>query len=126
MQTIEVSPGAAIWKCTLSKRVKVRQPRDRFDAMVKRCSLATIKTVVGKLTAEELDNGVDVDEFVAQVWEHATANADENMDDDVLMSIEIEYEFGGVITIYADGSEVQEFTPMSEFYPVGLTGRWVN
>lgn len=80
----------------MSKRVKVRQPRDRFDAMVNRCSLATIKTVVGKLTAEELDNGVDVDEFVGrgQVWEHATANADENMDDDVLMSIEIEYEFG--------------------------------
>jgi len=126
MQTIEVSPGAAIWKCTLSKRVKVRQPKDQFDAMVKRSSLATIKTLVGKLTADELDTGVDVDEFVAEVWEHATANADEYMDDDVLMSIKVEYEFGGAITIYADGPDVQEVTPMSEFYPDGLTGRWVN
>ncbi len=126
MQTIEVSPGAAIWKCTLSKQVKVRQPKNRFDAMVKKCSHATVKTIVGELTADELEQGVDVDEFVAQVWEHATANSDENMDDDVIMHIEINYEFGGVIDIAADGQDVSEFTRRSEFYPVGLTGRWVN
>ena len=126
MQTIEVSTGAAIWKCTLSKQVKVRQPKDQFDAMVKRSSLATIKTIVGKLTADELETGVDVDKFVAQVWEHATANADEYMDSDVIMNIEIEYEFGGVIDIAADGPDVESFTRRSDFYPVGLTGCWVN
>jgi len=61
-----------------------------------------------------------------QVWEHATANADEYMDSDVVMNIEINYEFGGVIDIAADGQDVSEFTRRSEFYPVGLTGRWVN
>lgn len=126
MQTIEVSPGAAIWKCTLSKRVKLRKPRNRFDEMVGRCSLATIKTLVGKLTTEELDNGVDVEEFVMQVWEHATANSDEYMDADVIMHIEINYEFGGVITIYADGPDVQEFKRDTECHPIGLTGCWVN
>lgn len=126
MQTIEVSPGAAIWKCTLSKQVKVRQPKNRFDAMVKRCSHATIKTIVGKLTADELEQGVDVEAFVAQVWEHATANSDEYMDADVIMHIEINYEFGGTITIYADGPEVQEFSRDTECHPIGLTGCWVN
>lgn len=122
MRVIESTGRGAAWVAEVWQRVNVEHPRDREEELVPRCDRLTIKTMCGMITRDELDNGVDLDEFVDGLALRMPRDCDVDIrlilpDSDPI-----------VITTYVDDgqAEIDGVIWASNDQPVGLVGRWVD
>ena len=81
----------------------------------------TFRTVIGDLSVEELDDGVDVDEFVARIWDKLQCHG----------FMKMTLSLAGIDVVFIEsccdlnGPEVQSMTYNSESCPAGLIGPWI-
>lgn len=106
MKSLEISPGSACWRAEISNTER---------------QWKTVKTVIGELHADDLDRCIDVEEFVANVWETLKCEG--------YMHMTVSLAGNDVVWICSenvgDGAEVIEFTFNSNTCPAGLGGRWI-
>lgn len=121
MQTIRSEAGSAAWFCQVTRNVNVLPARTELERFVPRSEKKTIQAMIGEIPIEDLDRGVDVDEFVQRVWARLGCNGDMSltlvMPDQLVVKIESTCDLNA-IEIHGVGYDYHRF-------PAGLCGRWI-
>ena len=103
----EVSPGSGCFRIELSKTQR---------------NWSTFKTATGVIPVEDLDRGVDVDIFIASVWDALRCHG--------FMKMTMSLAGFDVVFIESlcdeEGPEVQSVAWSSDQCPGGLVGPWVE
>lgn len=81
----------------------------------------THRTVIGHISVDELDDGVDVEEFVARIWDSLECHG----------FLKMTVSLAGVDVVFIEsccdinGPEVQSLTYNTESCPAGFIGPWI-
>ncbi len=124
MRVIESTGRGAAWVAEVWHRVNVEYPRNREEELVPRCDQLTIETMCGLITNDELDQGVDLEDFLDVLALGMPADCD--------VDLQLMLPRREVIKIFAyveEGLAEIDFVDWglsSSGQPVGLVGRWVD
>ena len=104
-RTMDVATGSACWRAEVSRTQR---------------SWKTIKVVVGEIPGSVLDECIDVEEFMARVWETVGGRG--------YMGLTVVLAGGDVVWIESrcdsEGPEVLSFRHNAATCPGGFTGPW--
>lgn len=93
----------------------------RIEVSAEERKWRTFRTVIGDLSVDELDDGVDVDAFVARIWDKLECHG----------FMKMTLSLAGIDVVFIEsccdvnGPEVQSMTYNSESCPAGLIGPWI-
>lgn len=106
MQLIDVPAGSGCFRIEISAEER---------------NWKTLRTVMGEIPVEDLDSGVDVDAFIAGVWDKLQCHG----------FMKMTLALAGIDVVFIEsccdlhGPEVQSLTYSSELCPAGLVGPWI-